>query len=151
MEPACAAGSAWRTAWPHGRATGHGLDSHSSGRIAHIADVLLSYAHPNLIAARQALIDFINQQLIPQNYRGCQRSPAAAGCFERAVGECRLASDVWVSRRACAIYSTGARVGYDWPPEEGVVDRDLDLAISQFAPGCGNRQGRCDSHIGWQS
>jgi hypothetical protein len=25
--------------------------------------------------------------------------------------------------------------GYDWPPEEGIVDRDLDLAISQFAPG----------------
>ena len=25
--------------------------------------------------------------------------------------------------------------GYDWPPDEGVVDRDLDLAISQFAPG----------------
>ena len=25
--------------------------------------------------------------------------------------------------------------GYDWPPEEGIVDRDLDVAISQFAPG----------------
>ncbi len=25
--------------------------------------------------------------------------------------------------------------GYDWPPEEGIVDRDLDMAISQFAPG----------------
>jgi hypothetical protein len=27
------------------------------------------------------------------------------------------------------------RGAYDWPPEEGIVDRDLDLAISQFAPG----------------
>lgn len=25
--------------------------------------------------------------------------------------------------------------GHHWPPENGVVDRDLDLAISQFAPG----------------
>jgi hypothetical protein len=23
----------------------------------------------------------------------------------------------------------------DWPPEDGVVDRDLDMAISQFSPG----------------
>ena len=34
--------------------------------IAHIADVLLAYTHPNLVAARQALIDFVNQQLIRQ-------------------------------------------------------------------------------------
>jgi len=27
------------------------------------------------------------------------------------------------------------QAAYDWPPEEGIVDRDLDLAISQFAPG----------------
>ena len=32
--------------------------------IAHTADVLLAYTHPNLVAERQTLIDFINQQLI---------------------------------------------------------------------------------------
>lgn len=37
--------------------------------------------------------------------------------------------------RVRSLYTTWPRVGNPWPPEKGVVDRDLDIAISQFAPG----------------
>lgn len=37
--------------------------------------------------------------------------------------------------RVRPLYTTWPWVGSPWPPEKGVVDRDLDIAISQFAPG----------------
>ncbi len=37
--------------------------------------------------------------------------------------------------RVRVMYTRWPRLGVPWPPEEGTVDRDLDLAISQFAPG----------------
>jgi len=37
--------------------------------------------------------------------------------------------------RVRLLYTRWPRQAYPWPPEAGTVDRDLDLAISQFAPG----------------
>ena len=36
--------------------------------------------------------------------------------------------------RVRPLYTRWPRQAYPWPPKSGVVDRDLDLAISQFAP-----------------
>jgi DEAD/DEAH box helicase domain-containing protein len=37
--------------------------------------------------------------------------------------------------RVRLLFTRWPRKGYPWPPETGTVDRDLDIAISQFAPG----------------
>jgi DEAD/DEAH box helicase domain-containing protein len=37
--------------------------------------------------------------------------------------------------RVRLLFTRWPRMGYPWPPETGTVDRDLDIAISQFAPG----------------
>jgi len=37
--------------------------------------------------------------------------------------------------RIRVMYTRVPSKGFPWPPERGVVDRDLDVAISQFAPG----------------
>jgi len=37
--------------------------------------------------------------------------------------------------RVRKLYHSQPRRAYPWPPTRGVVDRDLDIAISQFAPG----------------
>lgn len=37
--------------------------------------------------------------------------------------------------RVRLLYTNWPRVANPWPPEHGLVDRDLDIAISQFAPG----------------
>lgn len=37
--------------------------------------------------------------------------------------------------RVRLLFTRWPRSGYRWPPEAGTVDRDLDIAISQFAPG----------------
>lgn len=37
--------------------------------------------------------------------------------------------------RVRLLFTRWPRTGHPWPPETGVVDRDLDIAISQFGPG----------------
>ncbi|MBD2413811.1 DEAD/DEAH box helicase [Nostoc calcicola FACHB-389] len=37
--------------------------------------------------------------------------------------------------RTRVLYTRWPRQSFPWPPEEGLVDRDLDIALSQFAPG----------------
>src|SRR5437667_8604145 len=37
--------------------------------------------------------------------------------------------------RVRTLYTRWPNSAYQWPPETGTVDRDLDIAISQFAPG----------------
>ena len=37
--------------------------------------------------------------------------------------------------RVRLLYTNWPYSGYPWPPEKGLVDRDIDIAISQFAPG----------------
>ena len=37
--------------------------------------------------------------------------------------------------RVRLLYTNWPDSGYPWPPERGLVDREIDIAISQFAPG----------------
>lgn len=103
--------------------------------ITHIADVLLSYAHPNLIASRQALIDFVNQQLIPQITAAANDPLLPQDALSERLANIGLLPMFGFPTRVRYLFHRRPRNGYDWPPDEGVVDRDLDLAISQFAPG----------------
>jgi DEAD/DEAH box helicase domain-containing protein len=103
--------------------------------IAHTTDVLLAFADPNLIAARQALIDFVNHQLVPliTNVANDPAFPQAA--LSERLANAGLLPMFGFPTRVRYLFHQRPTAGYDWPPEEGTVDRDLDLAISQFAPG----------------
>lgn len=71
------------------------------------------------------------------------------GEIDRVVADERYTQDALSERLASAgllpmfgfptrvrkLYTRWPRLGYPWPPKEGVVDRELDIAISQFAPG----------------
>ena len=56
-----------------------GWIQNNQAAIAHITDVLLAYTDPNLIAWRQDLIDFVNQQLDRKNHGGSEQP----GCCRR--------------------------------------------------------------------
>jgi DEAD/DEAH box helicase domain-containing protein len=103
--------------------------------IAHITDVLLAYAHPNLIAARQSLIDFVNQQLVPEITAAANDPLLPQDALSERLANVGLLPMFGFPTRVRYLFHRRPRGGYDWPPEEGVVDRDLDIAISQFAPG----------------
>jgi DEAD/DEAH box helicase domain-containing protein len=103
--------------------------------IAHITDVLLAYAHPNLIAARRGLIDFVHHQLIPEINAAANDPLLPQDALSERLANVGLLPMFGFPTRVRYLFHRRPRAGYDWPPEMGVVDRDLDLAISQFAPG----------------
>lgn len=99
--------------------------------VGRICDVLLEYS--SLAVRRQAFIDFVCTELIPR----IDRIAASGTMTQRDLSE-RLAEDGLLPMFG---FPTRVRLLYherpqfsNWPPERGVVDRELDIAISQFAP-----------------
>lgn len=101
--------------------------------VASVCDVLLSYTDPQLQARRPNLLTYATTQLVA-DVTAASTNPQLP---QRSLSE-RLAN-VGV----LPMFGFPTRVRYlfhdrpsrgEWPPED-VVDRDLDIAISQFAPG----------------
>ena len=103
--------------------------------IAHTADVLLAYTDPNLIGSRQGLIDFVNQQLVAEITTAANDPLLPQDALSERLANVGLLPMFGFPTRVRYLFHKRPSAGYDWPPEEGIVDRDLDLAISQFAPG----------------
>jgi hypothetical protein len=103
--------------------------------VSHTADVLLAYAHPNLAARHQQLINFINQDLIPRITAAAINPVLTQDALSERLANVGLLPMFGFPTRVRYLFHEQPTSGYDWPPEEGVVDRDLDIAISQFAPG----------------
>jgi hypothetical protein len=110
------------------------IQSHQM-EIAHTVGVLLAYAHPNLIAQSQALIDFINQQLVGEITAAAANPLLVQDSLSERLANVGLLPMFGFPTRVRFLFHEQPQAAYDWPPEEGIVDRDLDLAISQFAPG----------------
>jgi DEAD/DEAH box helicase domain-containing protein len=101
--------------------------------IAHTCDVLLSYTTPQMQAQRAALIGYVQTQL-------GERVTAAS--FDTRLPQ-RSLSERLANVGVLPMFGFPTRVrylfherpggAYQWPPD-GVVDRELDIAISQFAP-----------------
>ena len=84
---------------------------------------------------QEQMLSFVQRDLLPQ--------------IDQVVGDSRFTQTALSERLASAgilpMFGFPTRVrllftniphrGFPWPPERGTVDRDLDIAISQFAPG----------------
>jgi hypothetical protein len=103
--------------------------------IIQITDVLLAYTDPNLIALRQDMIDFVNHQLIGRITATANNPVLPQDALSERLANVGLLPMFGFPTRVRYLFHQRPFAGYDWPPEEGVVDRDLDVAISQFAPG----------------
>jgi len=106
----------------------HGSD------IEEIVDILLTQTDPTLQEKRDSLIGYVFHDLIRH---------VTSIAKDRRMGQTSL-SDRLANRGILPMFGLPTRVRYlfhrrpqsvrPWPPDE-VVDRDLDVAISQFAPG----------------
>ncbi|MGH8643221.1 MAG: DEAD/DEAH box helicase [Gammaproteobacteria bacterium] len=102
--------------------------------IAHTCDVLLSFAAPQLQARRGAILAYAQGQLLLD---------VTATANDLQLPQ-RSLSERLANRGILPMFGFPTRVRYlfheqpgpahEWPPED-IVDRELDLAISQFAPG----------------
>jgi DEAD/DEAH box helicase domain-containing protein len=108
------------------------IQSHQQS-VAQTCDVLLHFVSQDLRAERAALISYIQSQL-------CQEVGQAA--IDTRLPQTSL-SERLANVGILPMFGFPTRVRYlfhdrpdgrEWPPED-VIDRELDIAISQFAPG----------------
>jgi ATP-dependent helicase YprA (DUF1998 family) len=102
--------------------------------VGRVTDVLLSYSDAVLQAQRQILINYCTQQLA-QDVTAVSTDPRYPqnALSERLANAGVLPMFGFPTRTRYLFHDRPTRA-YPWPPDD-VVDRELDIAISQFAPG----------------
>lgn len=85
--------------------------------------------------ARSRLEAFATYDLLPKIDRAVDDARFAQGALSERLASAGILPMFGFPTRVRQLF-TGVPVrGFPWPPERGTVDRDLDVAISQFAPG----------------
>ena len=106
----------------------------NSVEVGRVVDVLLSYSEPHLQAKRQLLIDYCTQQL-PWDVTNCSADPRyPQDSLSERLANAGILPMFGFPTRIRHLFHDNPRQPHPWPPDD-VVDRELDIAISQFAPG----------------
>ena len=102
--------------------------------VGRITDVLLSHGDPVLQAQREALIDYCMHQLLHDvtQVSGDPRYPQEA--LSERLANAGVLPMFGLPTRTRYLFHEPPTSAYPWPPDD-VIDRELDIAISQFAPG----------------
>ena len=106
----------------------------NTAEVGRATDVLLSHTDPVLQAQRQALIDCCTQQLA-QEVTAISKDPRyPQGALSERLANAGVLPMFGFPTRTRYLFHDRPTRAYPWPPDN-VVDRELDIAISQFAPG----------------
>ncbi|MGP1665452.1 MAG: helicase-related protein, partial [Rhodanobacter sp.] len=101
--------------------------------IARMCDVLLSYTTPQMQAQRAALISYVQTQLVGLVTAASVDPRLPQRSLSERLANVGVLPMFGFPTRMRYMFHEQPGAAYEWPPE-GVVDRDLDIAISQFAP-----------------
>jgi DEAD/DEAH box helicase domain-containing protein len=101
--------------------------------VAHICDVLLSFTSPQMRAQRATLISFVQTQLIARVTAASVDPRLPQRSLSERLANVGVLPMFGFPTRTRYLFHERPGGAYDWPPD-GVVDRELDIAISQFAP-----------------
>lgn len=102
--------------------------------IARTCDVLLSYTDAQLRALRPTLLAYVQNQLMPRVTAASTDPRLPQSSLSERLANIGILPMFGFPTRVRYLFHEGPGPAYEWPPD-GVVDRDLDIAISQFAPG----------------
>ncbi len=102
--------------------------------IGRTCDVLLTFAAPELRAERQALLAFVQQSLLNEVTRVANDPRFTQDSLSERLANDGLLPMFGFPTRVRLLFHHDPKRAREWPPENA-VDRDLDIAISQFAPG----------------
>lgn len=101
--------------------------------IERTCDVLLVFA-PQLQAERHAMLDFVGQTLVNEVTRFANDARFTQDSLSERLANAGLLPMFGFPTRVRILFHDDPNRAHEWPPENS-VDRDLDIAISQFAPG----------------
>lgn len=86
-------------------------------------------------AFRDAKLCFLQQDLIPMIRKVAEDDSYTQDALSERLANAGLLPMFGFPTRVRGLYTRWPTDGSKWPPERDMVDRDLDVAISQFAPG----------------
>jgi DEAD/DEAH box helicase domain-containing protein len=102
--------------------------------VAHMCDVLLVRADASLQARRGALINHVQTQLINDVTAAATNPQLPQLSLSERLANSGILPMFGFPTRVRYLFHERPTTAHEWPPD-GIVDRDLDIAISQFAPG----------------
>jgi DEAD/DEAH box helicase domain-containing protein len=101
--------------------------------IAHTCDVLLAYTTAQMQAQRGALISYVQTQLIGRVTAAAVDPRLPQRSLSERLANVGILPMFGFPTRIRYLFHDRPGGAYEWPPED-TVDRELDIAISQFAP-----------------
>ena len=122
---------------PPGMTVAQLLDSwiqNNAQTIAHTCDVLLTYTTPELQAQRPALLDFVHNELVTRVTDASNDPRLPQRSLSERLANVGILPMFGFPTRVRYLFHDRPGSAFEWPPED-VIDRELDIAISQFAPG----------------
>jgi Lhr-like helicase len=103
-------------------------------RLAQICDFLLVGTTPTLSAQRDAIVAFGANGLVPEIDAAVRSQHLTQDNLSERLANAGILPMFGFPTRVRYLFHRRPNAATKWPPEE-VIDRPLDLAISQFAPG----------------
>lgn len=101
--------------------------------VARITDLLLAYCDPSLQAQRVTLINYCVQQLVPRVSQISVDPLFPQEALSERLANAGVLPMFGFPTRTRYLFHDRPTRAYPWPPDD-TVDRELDIAISQFAP-----------------
>ena len=121
----------------------------NSVEIDRVCNVLLTFAGQGLTNERTNLLARVRNELVVEiTAVAANNRLYSQNALSERLANAGLLPMFGFPTRSRSLHSDPTR-GFEWPPEDA-IERDLDIAISQFAPGSGNREGRHSPHGGWR-
>lgn len=105
----------------------------NAAEVARVTDVLLAYCDPSLQAQRAALISYCLQLLVPRVSQVSIDPLFPQDALSERLANAGVLPMFGFPTRTRYLFHDRPTRAYPWPPDD-TVDRELDIAISQFAP-----------------
>ena len=102
--------------------------------VEHIVDVLLAHTTIELQARRNEILDYALTELVTRVTNAATQSQLPLIALSERLANQGILPMFGFPTRVRYLFHDQPGGVHEWPPED-VVDRELDLAISQFAPG----------------
>ncbi len=107
----------------------------SGAEIERVCDVLLTFAEVELLNQRASLLDWVRNELVGEiTAVAANNQLYAQNALSERLANAGLLPMFGFPTRARLLFHSNPTRGFEWPPEDA-VERDSDIAISQFAPG----------------
>ena len=106
----------------------------NAAEVTRVCDVLLTFTDIALLSQRQTLINYVMNDLVPVVTEISTDPQYTQTALSERLANAGILPMFGFPTRIRLLYHDWPGGAYQWPPED-VIDRELDIAISQFGPG----------------